>query len=110
MALTKPQRQLLKVVFNIVGPTAPTEVRNEMVVTDGHTVDDLKAITHEKMCEYIGSQETFLRAWEITLAKIHSELNPPIAEIKNVDGSPTIVEIVSTEKVTKKSKPTKENA
>ena len=93
MALTKPYREILKKAFTIPGPTAPTEVKDDYVVTDGHTLDDLKEITLEKMNAYIGSTETFGRAWEVTLAKVHSELNPPVAEIKKIDGEPTIVEL-----------------
>jgi hypothetical protein len=97
MALTKPYREVLKKAFGISGPSAPTEVRDNYVVTDGHTAEDLKAVTLEKMNEYIGSTETFGRAWEITIAKVHAELNPPIAEVKKIDGTPTFVNLLVPE-------------
>lgn len=65
-----------------------SEVRDQTVISDGHTYEDLLAITHERMNEYIGSEETFARAWEITVAKAYSELHPPIGVIKgNVEDS-----------------------
>lgn len=73
--------------------TGVTEVRDQTLISDGFTNDDLKCISLEKMCEYIGSEETFIRAWEITLAKVHAILNPPIAIIQNVNGEPTAVDI-----------------
>jgi patatin-like phospholipase/acyl hydrolase len=90
--LSKEVRLHLMKVFGIIR-TGITEIRDQEVISDGFTADDLKAITLEKMCEYIGSQETFLRAWEVTLAKIHAELNPPIGEIRNVNGEGTIIDI-----------------
>ncbi len=93
--LPKETRLHLVKVFGLER-TGVTEIRDQEVVSDGFTVDDLKRITLEKMCEYIGSEETFGRAWEITLAKVHSELNPPIGEIKRIDGEPTIVEVLDT--------------
>ena len=59
------------------------EIRDQEIISDGHTYEDLKVITHELMTEYIGSEESFLRAWEITVAKAHSELHPPIGEIRS---------------------------
>lgn len=86
IALPKEKRQHLMKVFNIK-PTGVTEVRDQTLISDGMTNDDLKFITLERMCEYIGSQETFMRAWEITLAKCHSELNPPMGVIEKVGGN-----------------------
>ncbi len=91
MSLSRETRNHLIKVFDLK-KNGVTEVRDQEVITDGYTTDDLKAINLGGMCEYIGSEETFGRAWEITLAKVHSELNPPIGEIKSVDGEPTIVD------------------
>ncbi len=75
--------------------TGISEVRDNTVISDGHTLDDLAVITLERMCEYIGSEESFGRAWEITCAKAHSELHPPVGtitgnpkEIKTVEELP----------------------
>lgn len=76
-----------------------SEVRDQTVISDGHTYDDLATITHEKMTEYIGSEETFARAWEITVAKAYSELHPPIGVIKrNVEYAGMEVEDTETTK------------
>lgn len=72
--------------------TGVTEIVDQRIVSDGFTVDDLKLITKEKLCEYVGSEETFGRAWELTLAKIHSELNPPVGEIRKVGEDNIVVE------------------
>ena len=99
-ALPKEKRDFLVKVFKIPGPTNPTHVVDQEVVDAGYSKDDLAHITLEKMCEYIGSQETFGRAWEITLAKVHAELNPPIATIQNINGEATAVDIVETVTIT----------
>lgn len=93
LSLPKAIRNHLAVVFSIPR-TGVTEVRDQEVVSDGYTAEDLKILSHKALCDWIGSEETFARAWEITLAKVHSELNPPIGIIKNVDGYPTIINIV----------------
>lgn len=80
MSLEKNTRIHLAEVFKLT-PSGVTEVRDQEVVSDGYLVDDLKGITLEKMCEYIGSTETFSRAWEITLAKVYAHFNPPVGVI-----------------------------
>lgn len=93
LSLPRATRDHLIEVFGLER-SGVTEIRDQDVVSDGYTIDDLRKISLEKMTEYIGSEETFSRAWEITLAKVHAELNPPVAEIRRVDGEPTIVDIV----------------
>lgn len=77
MHLSKELRDYLAEIF-AVPMSGITEVRDQEVISDGHTYADLEVITLEKMCEYIGSTETFARAWEITCSKAHTELHPPI--------------------------------
>ena len=86
MALPKEVKVHLAKVFGL-SPTGITEVRDNTVVSDGYTIDDLRKISRENMCNYIGSEETFLRAWEITLSKVHTELHPGVIEIKDVISS-----------------------
>lgn len=65
-----------------------SEIRDQEVVSDGHTYEDLSVITLDLMNRYIGSEETFARAWEVTIAKAFSELHPPVGIIqKNVEDS-----------------------
>lgn len=90
--MDKKVRNHLAEVFHIVS-SGVTEIRDQYVVSDGFTMDDLKGITLEKMCVYIGSQETFMRAWEITLMKVKSELNPPVGEIVSENGAMKIVDV-----------------
>lgn len=78
MVLDRDIKDHLIKVFGLV-KTGVTEIRDNEVVRDGYTIDDLKAISLEKMIEYIGSTETFPRAWELTCMKVKHELNPPMA-------------------------------
>lgn len=90
MLLDIQVKQKLISVFGIV-KSGYSEIRDNIVVTDGYTQEDLKKITLEKMNEYIGSEETsFLRAWEVTLSKVNFELNPPVGELKSKDGAITV--------------------
>ncbi len=91
LSLSKETRNRLVQVFDLER-TGVTEIRDQEVVSDGYSVQDLGKITLEAMCEYIGSTETFARAWEITLSKCHAELYPPVAIIQNIDGEPTAVD------------------
>lgn len=81
ISLPKEVRNHLVKVFGLTR-SGVTEVVDQTVVSDGHSVEDLMGITLEKMVVYIGSEETFGRAWELTLAKTHSELHPPLGEIR----------------------------
>jgi hypothetical protein len=80
MLLPVEKRRHLAHVFS-VQKTGISEIRDSDVISDGHTNDDLSVITAEAMEAYVGSSETFPRLWELTIAKCHSELNPPIGII-----------------------------
>ena len=54
-----------------------TEIRDQTVLSDGHSYDDLKRVDLETMNTYIKSEETFGRAWELTCARAYSDLHPP---------------------------------
>lgn len=84
MHISKELRDYLAAMWKIP-QSGITEIRDQDVLSDGHTYDDLKIITLDLMSEYIGSRETFARAWEITCAKAYSELHPPIGTIKGKD-------------------------
>ena len=94
--LPKDVRQKLAEVFDIER-TGITEIRDNTVISDGFTNKDLEAITLPKMTEYIGSDETFHRAWELTLMKVRSELNPPVMEIGvgSIEDSVRVVESIT---------------
>lgn len=71
-------RHHLREVFN-VKKSGNTEIRDQVLISDGTTNEDLwNAFTIESMCKYIGSKETFARAWEITVSKAKYEINPPV--------------------------------
>lgn len=81
MLLSREIRHHLATVFNIPF-SGVTEIRDQEVITDGRTMNDLEAISAEKMAEYVGSTDSFARLFELTVAKAHSELNPPVGVIK----------------------------
>lgn len=90
MIVPRETRERLVSVFNI-GKSGITEVHNENVVTDGRTVDDLRAITSDVMAEYVGSSASFFRLWELSIAKAYSELHSPVGMV----GKPgTVVPVV----------------
>lgn len=77
ISLSKETRKHLSEVFALV-PTGIAEIRDQQVISDGYSNADLEKITHAKMAEYVGSNESFSRLWELTIAKVKYELNPPI--------------------------------
>lgn len=81
MIVPRETREHLVPIFHI-GKSGITEVHNQDVVTDGRTSDDLRAITSEVMAEYVGSEASFFRLWELSLAKARAHLNPPVGMIK----------------------------
>lgn len=81
MVLPNDIKLHLVTVFNIK-KTGVSEIRDSEVVRDGYTADDLLVISLEKMTNYIGSEETFPRAWELTCMKAKYELSPPPIEMK----------------------------
>lgn len=87
ITLPKEQREHLTKVFE-VPMSGIKEIRDATVISDGHTNEDLKEITLEKLNAYIGSEETFPRAWEITISKAKYELNPPILIGSLADSKP----------------------
>ncbi len=77
MQLEKEIRIHLAEVFQLQR-TGPTEVRDNVAISDGFSVEDLKGITVEKMNAYIGSEETLARGWELSCSKARYELHPPM--------------------------------
>lgn len=80
MLLSHEERNHLAEVFD-VKKTGVSEVRDNQLISDGYRFEDLAVITREKMAEYVGSEDTFPRLWELTCAKAQFELNPPVGQI-----------------------------
>lgn len=83
MLLPREIREHLAKVFEIPR-TGVTEIRDDQVISDGRTQDDLNTITSAKMADYVGSEESFGRLWELSIAKAKHELYPPVGEIKKI--------------------------
>lgn len=78
MALPRDVRDRLRLIFNIPR-TGIIEVVDKTVITDGTTNENMKVVTHEKLKEYIGSdEESYAKAWEIAVSKAEGELIEPI--------------------------------
>lgn len=77
LELPRDVREHLMKVFGVV-KTGVAEVRDQTVVSDGVTNDDLSVITSEKMTEYVGPAEDFHKLWQISVSKANYELHPPI--------------------------------
>lgn len=101
MLLPRDIRDRLRVVFNIPR-SGITEVRDTELVSDGTTFEDLAVVTSEKMSEYVGSQESFGRLWDLSIAKAKHELNPPI-ELKAPLKEENIIKEEPIKNETKKS-------
>lgn len=80
MLVDREQRNHLAKVFGLV-KTGVAEIKDQDVISDGFSQEDLKEITEARMIEYVGSTDSFPRLWELTVAKAKSELNPPIGVI-----------------------------
>jgi len=86
-------RELLAAMFG-VGKSGITEVRDQTVVSDGRTVDDLKEISLEKMRAYVGDPEATLGiAWEKTVMKAAAELEQLNAPAVLAAPAPTTEEL-----------------
>lgn len=81
MLLPREIREHLAPIFGI-GRSGITEIRDDQVISDGRTQEDLNAVTAGKMADYVGSEESFGRLWELSIAKAKHELHPPVGEIK----------------------------
>jgi len=90
MILSKEVRNKLVEIFGITR-TAITEVRDDVVICDGHSNTDLQAITLEKMQEYTGEVGSFGAIWDLTLKKIELELHP-IVKIEEPVATPVVAE------------------
>ena len=88
MLLSYEERNHLAKVFNME-KTGVTEVKDNQVITDGYRYEDLGAITRDKMIEYVGSEDTFPRLWELTCAKVKFELTPITGQ---VGAKPEVIE------------------
>ncbi len=93
IALPKETREHLKKVFGIQA-TGVAEIIDQTVVSDGVTNANLQVITAERMAEYVGSTESFLRLWELTIAKVKYELHPPI-ELETLQGNTEVINVVT---------------
>lgn len=112
MQLEKPIKDHLVKVFDIKR-TGISEIRDQTLISDGYSVLDLQVITLERMTEYIGSNETFPRAWELTCAKAKYELNPPMnlpkgENVEADDVTRVIPESITETNVTETKKISKE--
>lgn len=89
-SLSHEIREHLAKVFSINRSVA-TEIVDNKIISDGRGVNDLKAITKEKMQEYLNNskEEGFFRLWELVVSKARFETQIP-TEIKLVTATPVV--------------------
>lgn len=75
ISLDKKIRLHLIKVFGIP-VSGVNEVMNNTVVSDGVTVDDLKAISKEKMVEYVHQDGEYSKLFELCLLQVNKDLTP----------------------------------
>jgi len=74
VSLSNEQRNLIRSIFNIPRSKA-VEVHDGVVVTDGTTPEDFKALTIEKMQQYVNSDLTdFHKLFDLVIAKVTDKL------------------------------------
>ena len=79
LELPKDIRAHIATVFSLV-KTGIAEVRDQTILCDGYSNDDLKGISAVKMAEYTGSpvETPFSQLWTITVSKAKYEVHPPV--------------------------------
>lgn len=108
VSLEKEVRQHLAKVFNLTA-TGIAEIRDQTVISDGYSNADLDKITAAKMAEYVGSNESFPRLWEITLAKVKYELHPPV-DLEEIKEPEVIIPIQIPERTLNSPNPIEVNS
>ena len=97
MILPRDLRRHLALVFKIV-PTGITEVKDNVVISDGFTNDNLKLIDAVKMAEYLKvplDMYDFAKLWELTLGHANHELHPVVVNMEGITIMPQEVSALS---------------
>lgn len=80
ISLPKEVREHLVSIFDIPR-SGITEIRDQTVLSDGHTNEDLKAISAERMGAYTGdTTAAFPMLWELTIVKAFEDLAQKIVD------------------------------
>ena len=99
--------------------TGITEVRDQTVLSDGHTNDDLAVITKENLAEYVGSTGEFTHLWKVAVSKANFELHPPMQikvpqsqSVASINSNPTTHAKIENKEVSKEegNSPTSDTA
>lgn len=89
MLVPLDERRIIIEAFDLTR-TGHTEIRDDVVISDGYTSADLALISRERMAAWVGEPEdtelSFARLWELTVAKARSIANPPVATMASEDG------------------------
>jgi hypothetical protein len=81
--------------------TGVSEIRDQTLISDGRTMEDLAVINSETMSAYVGSEADFPRLWELTVAKARSILNPPVGVISELEPELPAIEPTHAKKARK---------
>ena len=98
------ERKVIAEAFTL-SRTGVSEIRDQEIISDGYSDEDLTHITSSVMAEWVGdsADNTFPRLWELTVAKAKSIVYPPVGVMESSDGVITVTavpEAVETTTVT----------
>jgi hypothetical protein len=109
ISLPREIRDLLTKELGIVR-TGACEIRDETLISDGTTNENLETVTKEILEQYTGKTGTFSELWHAALEKAEDTLNPKAKKVVE-DAKAVVEDIINIEEkvedvkeTTKKSK------
>lgn len=87
MSLTKDVREKMAEIFKIPR-SGITEIRDETVLTDGRTQDDLLAITQEKLEKFCKQQGQFADLFKIAVKKVQFQIGGMVISADGITKMP----------------------
>lgn len=86
MTLPQDIRRHLVNLFKM-NRSSGSEVRDNTVISDGYTNEDLENINEITMCEYLKlplGLKSFPELWTLTLGKVNNELHPIVVNFEGI--------------------------
>jgi hypothetical protein len=82
MMVPKHEREIIAEGLSL-SRTGISEIRDQEIISDGYSNDDLANVTEAVMLDWVGGSDdkNFNRLWELTVAKAHFIAHPPIGVI-----------------------------
>jgi hypothetical protein len=111
VSLSNEQRNRIRVLFKIPR-SRNTEVNDGRIVSDGTTPEDFKALSIEKMQEYLSdnSSTDFHKLFDRVIAKVQDEIEGKPVVVAPVVQPVQVASVVVPETPKKRGRPAKKNA